>query len=79
MSRLSGRFTKIEKVGNRTIVGLLGTIKAKSLSDEEKRYIAGFYNIKGNCTFSVVDKYKAMFSKICTNNYNDFLVIEEVN
>lgn len=76
MKRLSGRFSLIEKVGRKSIiVGCLGSLKAKTLSMEEKMFIAHFYNVKGTCTFRVLDEWESSNGR-STVDFNDFLVIE---
>lgn len=79
MSKLAGKFHLIEKVDDMVVVGTLGNISAKKLTFEEKCFIAGFYDVKGeNITFEVVDNYSMLDGEYVGGN-NDYLIIKKGN
>lgn len=79
MNRLAGRFELIERLDEQTVVvGCLGSLKAKTLTEAEQRYLAEWYidGFPSRVTLikaEVLSDYSCEQAQKHPNNYNDFI------
>lgn len=78
--KISGRFTKVAKTENSVLVGLVGSLNAKTIEYSEILEIAGFYGIntdpdKFSYHFITPEGATRKGCKLPPNNFNGFLEI----
>ena len=75
LAQISGRFHKVYEDAKKIVVGALGTMSMRRLTESQYRYVVGFYQQNPDlakatviCLFPV---------SINQSMYNDFLIIEK--
>lgn len=69
---IAGRFYRVHKDENIIVIGLLGNVSAYNLTEEEKRHILHFYNVKNFKNISIIKNFDCLNN----NHFNNYLYIE---
>ena len=75
LAQISGQFHKVYEDAKKIVVGALGTMSMRKLTEAQYRYVVGFYQQNPDSTkATVISSFPVPINQ---SMYNDFLIIEK--